>query len=332
MQPEGNRVKVGVRIRPLSNGEKDQGANISVTAKGKSIIATQKKFDFDWAFGPGSNQKEIYDATVSPLIENIFEGFNATVFAYGQTGSGKTYTMGNVAESSLQEGIIPFAVKDIFNRQRELEESGATVDILLSYMEVYMEDCYDLLVEEKGKKIDVRETPKGETIVEGLSTWPVNGIDGVSELLNEATKNRATGRTAMNSQSSRSHAICTFTLRIVRPIEGIEGVTSAVTSRLHLVDLAGSERAKKTLAQGEQFAEGVSINRGLLALGNVISSLSSKSQLDPVNSTNSHIHVPYRESKLTRLLKDALGGNGMTVMLACASPSDTNADEVEAYI
>jgi hypothetical protein len=108
-------------------------------------------------------------------------------------------------------------VTEIFAKQRSLEEAGATVDILLSYMEVYMEDCYDLLVEER-KKIDVRETVKGETIVEGLSTWPVNDLDGVSKLLSDASKTRATGRTAMNAHSSRSHAICTFTLKIVRPL------------------------------------------------------------------------------------------------------------------
>ena len=216
------------------------------------------------------------------MIDNIFDGFNATVFAYGQTGSGKTHTMGNVSDHINSEGIIPFAVKEIFEKQRALEKSNVFVDVSVSYMEVYMEECYDLLVEER-KKIDVRETVKGETIVEGLSSWPVNDVDNVAKLLGEATKNRATGRTAMNSHSSRSHAICTFTLRIVKPIDAADptcDLTTTLISKLHLVDLAGSERAKKTMAQGDQFAEGVSINKGLLALGNVISALSEKAQFD----------------------------------------------------
>ena len=271
------------------------------------------------------------NASLQWYPQNIFEGFNATVFAYGQTGSGKTHTMGNVADNDLQEGIIPSAVKDIFAKQSALEEKGATVDIQLSYMEVYMEECFDLLSTEERKKIDVRETTKGETIVEGLTSWPVHTLENVSKYLADATKNRATGRTAMNSHSSRSHAICTFTLRTVKPIEGVDDMTTSVTSKLHLVDLAGSERAKKTKAEGEQFAEGVSINKGLLALGNVISALSGKSDKEKENELNggkiTHTHVPYRESKLTRLLKDALGGNGMTVMIACTSPSDTNYEE-----
>jgi len=258
------------------------------------------------------------------LIDNLFKGFNATFLAYGQTGSGKTHTMGTV---DMQHGIIPYAVNDILLKRNEITAKGAKVDICLSFIEIYMEECFDLLAKSQSSmpektKLDLRETSNGETSLDGLSVWPVYDMDSVANYLNLAAKSRATGSTAMNAYSSRSHAICTIHIRVTQP-PADQSSNSPITlvSKLHLVDLAGSERAKKTMASGEVFQEGVSINKGLLALGNVVSALVTKS------STTAHVHIPYRESKLTRLLKDALGGNGMTVLLACVSPADTNFDE-----
>jgi kinesin family protein 4/21/27 len=247
------------------------------------------------------------------------EGFNATVFAYGQTGSGKTYTMGNDGSAS-SEGIIPRAVTDIFQKCAELEAIGTKTSLQFSYMEVYKEECFDLLSNEK-KKCDIREAINGETLVEGLTHETVTSEQEVQALLVRVSQVRTTAKTAMNSVSSRSHAICTFTLTTTKQetLSETEGTTTAVVSksRFHLVDLAGSERAKKTMASGDVFAEGVNINKGLLALGNVIVALSN----------GSGGHVPYRDSKITRILKDSLGGNSKTVMLACVSPADINFEE-----
>ena len=213
------------------------------------------------------------------------------------------------------------------------------VKIELSYLEIYLEDCYDLLTKEtvannattgEKKVLSLRETNTGETYLDGLNSLTISNIQEVVNYLTIANKVRSTGKTAMNNASSRSHAICIITVTTTKK----DGTT--LISKLNLVDLAGSERAKKTQATGEVFQEGVSINKGLLALGNVVAALSQKSSnaaaaLAQPPSTqpaqSQHIHVPYRESKLTRLLKDSLGGNGLTVLLACLSPAATNYDE-----
>jgi hypothetical protein len=194
-------------------------------------------------------------------------------------------------------------------------------------MEIYKEECYDLLSPQR-QKCDIREGSKGDTYVEGLTSREVLSSADVQIILFEVAKIRATGKTAMNSQSSRSHAICTFTLNTVKEmpsaVENGVGTYISSSSSLHLVDLAGSERAKKTQASGDAFSEGVNINKGLLALGNVIVALAS--QNSPTSGGPSS-HIPYRDSKITRILKDSLGGNSLTVMIACVSPADTNFEE-----
>lgn len=222
--------------------------------------------------------------------------------------------MGNPAVVTQDEGIIGQAMADVFHRRDHIQESNlGGVSIELSYVEVYKEEVYDLLAmrtstSNEKVRVDIRDTIKG-TIIEGLTTKAVTNVEMVSTYLSEAAVNRSVGGTAMNSHSSRSHAICTLSIRVTRPASN-EGAEEVLLSKLHLVDLAGSERAKKTLATGDTFAEGVSINKSLFALGNVVSALA-----DGGNG-----FVPYRDSKLTRLLQDALGGNGLTVMLACVSP------------
>eukprot|EP00981_Chlorochromonas_danica_P006569 scaffold1435_cov162-Ochromonas_danica.AAC.3 len=221
--------------------------------------------------------------------------------------------------SDFQHGVVPYCINDIFTKRSEIVKSGAQVSIDLSYLEIYMEECFDLLSKDgERKKLELRETQSGETFLEGLAAWPVLNLAEVAHFLSEAAKVRATGRTAMNSVSSRSHAICTLTIRIFQD-------ETTLVSKLNLVDLAGSERAKKTQATGDVLQEGISINKGLLALGNVVAALSTKAKNE--NKNSGHVHVPYRESRLTRLLKDSLGGNGMTALLACVSPSSSNYEE-----
>jgi hypothetical protein len=237
--------------------------------------------------------------------------------------------MGNSPEST--DGVIQFAVNDIFEKRKKCQQEGKQVTIEVSYMEIYMEDCFDLLssLGEK-KKVEVRENSRGETFVEGLTQRLVHSPAEFAACISHACKVRSVSKTAMNSHSSRSHAICTLTIRVVTEDD-------TIIAKLNLVDLAGSERAKKTMATGDILQEGININKGLLALGNVVSALSSKSKQSEskvnmagkpgISNGSSHVHVPYRESKLTRLLKDSLGGNGMTVLLACVSPAQSNSDE-----
>lgn len=181
----------------------------------------------------------------------------------GQTGSGKTHTMGT---SSMQDGIIPYAMQDIFEKRNEITQQGGKVDITLSFIEIYLEECYDLLSKHRQQnsyektRLELRETSSGETALDGLSSWPVFDMASVGTYLSEAAKVRSTGTTAMNSQSSRSHAICTISVRVTLPQdqqnkENDNAPSLALVSKLHLVDLAGSERAKKTLASGEAFQE-----------------------------------------------------------------------------
>lgn len=347
-----SKIKVGVRIRPLNSKELDASSPSVIGSEASKYVVTKppaKKncFEYDWSFDPASSNRDVYEKACRPLIENIFDGFNATFFACkpamttllhygarsdhsclilniqndhlhldGQTSSGKTHTLGG---AEMTEGVIPFALQDIFTRSQELHSMGTKVDIELTYIEIYREECFDLLsANGERAKLELKETSTGKTALDGVTSQPVQDIESVMNFLREGAKVRSTGQTAMNAHSSRSHSICTLNLRVVR------ATTGAVVSQLHLVDLAGSERAKKTQATGDAFQEGISINRGLLALGNVVSALASRSTK---SNGDGHTHVPYRESKLTRLLKDALGGNGMTVMLACVSPADTNFEE-----
>ena len=255
-----NRVKVGVRIRPLSTREIEEGTNVVIKQEGDNRVHVQiparvNKFEYDWVFNAKTEQTTVYDKIAAPLIENIFRGFNATIFAYGQTGSGKTHTMGS---GDNKDGIIFRSIESVFKKSSELQhlqEGGYKCDLSLSYLEIYKEECFDLLGEitNPRTKLDLRESSQGATYVDGLSQWPISSADQAVQLLNRAALGRATGKTAMNSQSSRSHSLCSLTLRMT-PLGG-DKAGDIITSKLHLVDLAGSERAKKTLATGDIFNE-----------------------------------------------------------------------------
>ena len=325
-------VKVAVRVRPLNKVEVDNNANIVVRMKGEIVEVVQcaqggpHKATFDHAFWscntfvPGNQndnapQEVVYTTIGTPMLQNTFDGYNSCLFAYGQTGSGKTYTvMGNPTD----EGIAPRMGQDIFQRVKAAEKESKEVAIEVSFLEIYNEKVRDLLNPDpkgfEGKKLRVREHPKHGTFVEGLSQFVVTNPRDLHEMVVVGNRMRTTGATQMNLESSRSHAI--LTVRVTQTNKSGALVTTR-RSLMNLVDLAGSERADKTGATGARLAEGSNINRSLTTLGMVISQLSEGKDK----------HIPYRDSMLTWILKDTLGGNSMTTMLATISPASYNYEE-----
>ncbi|XP_040306227.1 kinesin-like protein KIF27 isoform X2 [Herpailurus yagouaroundi] len=322
-------VKVAVRIRPLLCKEvlhNHQACVRVIPNTQQIIIGKDRVFTFDFVFGKNSTQDEVYNACIKPLVLSLIEGYNATVFAYGQTGSGKTYTIGGGHVASVvegQKGIIPRAIQEIF--QNISENSSTDFNIKVSYIEVYKEDLRDLLeLETSMKDLHIREDEKGNTVIVGAKECHVENADEVMSLLEMGNAARHTGTTQMNEHSSRSHAI--FTISICQVEKNTEAAEDGswyshrhIVSKFHFVDLAGSERVTKTGNTGERFKESIQINSGLLALGNVISALG-----DPRRKSS---HIPYRDAKITRLLKDSLGGSAKTVMITCVSPSSSDFDE-----
>uniref|UniRef100_A0A673KW83 Kinesin-like protein KIF21B n=1 Tax=Sinocyclocheilus rhinocerous TaxID=307959 RepID=A0A673KW83_9TELE len=329
--------------------EKIEGCHIctSVTpGEPQVLLGKDKAFTYDFVFDLDAQQHQIYSACVHKLVEGCFEGYNATVFAYGQTGSGKTYTMGtgfDVTMSEEEQGIIPRAVQHLFQgiQKRRLEAQSAGMPlpefkVSAQFLELYNEEILDLFdstrdPEARGRKsnIKIHEDGSGGIYTTGVTSRLVSSEEEMLQCLKLGALSRTTASTQMNAQSSRSHAIFTIHLCQMRvcPQPQVNGEMNGVsdgsisqpeyetlTAKFHFVDLAGSERLKRTGATGERAREGISINCGLLALGNVISALGDQSKKAG--------HVPYRDSKLTRLLQDSLGGNSRTVMIACVSPSD----------
>ncbi|CAN8004695.1 unnamed protein product [Ixodes hexagonus] len=349
-------VRVAVRVRPLIPREVIDmcHACTSVASREPQIwVGKDKAFTFDHVFDSPTHQDRVYDTCVKGLVEGCFDGYNATVLAYGQTGSGKTYTMGTgygLHINEHEQGIIPRAVAHLFEgiaqRQADAREKGAPVPdfkVHVQFMELYNEEIFDLLnsgkdMDDRGRKshIKIHEDVKGEIYTVGVATKTVQNAEQVMKCLESGALSRTTASTAMNVQSSRSHAIFTLHIKQQRvvampPLEAAEdddnsgelsgenGTSSmsefeTLTAKFHFVDLAGSERLKRTGATGDRAKEGISINCGLLALGNVISALG--------DASGKVSHVPYRDSKLTRLLQDSLGGNSRTLMIACVSPCD----------
>ncbi|XP_040389713.1 kinesin-like protein KIF17 isoform X2 [Cygnus olor] len=246
-------------------------------------------------------------------VEGVTEGYNGTIFAYGQTGSGKSFTMQGVVDPSTEKGIIPRAFEHIFESIQCAENTKFLVRA--SYLEIYNEDVRDLLGADTKQKLELKEHPEKGVYVKGLSLHTVHSVVQCERIMETGWRNRAVGYTLMNKDSSRSHSIFTIHMEICTVDEG--GQDHLRAAKLNLVDLAGSERQSKTGATGERLKEATKINLSLSALGNVISAL--------VDGRCKHI--PYRDSKLTRLLQDSLGGNTKTLMVACLSPADNNYDE-----
>uniref|UniRef100_A0AAQ4Q7S9 Kinesin family member 21B n=1 Tax=Gasterosteus aculeatus aculeatus TaxID=481459 RepID=A0AAQ4Q7S9_GASAC len=334
-------------IRPQMAKEKIEGCHVcTLVTPGEPqvLLGKDKAFTYDFVLDIDSEQQHIYQACVYNLIEGCFEGYNATVFAYGQTGSGKTYTMGTGFDMSLgqhEQGIIPRAVHQLFdgikNNRARAQEAGIQppeFKVSAQFLELYNEEVLDLFGESRDPEnrsrksnIKIHEDASGSIYTTGVTSRLVNSEEELLQCLKLGALSRTTASTQMNATSSRSHAIFTIHLCQMRVCQRVNGELSGVNSgpitqpefetlmaKFHFVDLAGSERLKRTGATGERAREGISINCGLLALGNVISALG-----DQIKKGG---HVPYRDSKLTRLLQDSLGGNSRTVMIACVSPSD----------
>eukprot|EP00911_Craspedida_sp_UC1_P002809 UC1_evm1s2054 len=313
-------VRVIVRCRPMNRREKGLNCEEAVQTYSdvgqiqlrKSEGDAPKKFTFDGVFGVDSNTKMIYEDFGFPLIESVLEGYNATVFAYGQTGCGKSFTMEGIPHPPEHRGITPRSFEHVF--QEVAVQSNKRFLVRASYLEIYNENIRDLLGRNHAAKLDLKEHPEHGVYVKDLSEHVVHSAQELTKLMADGTRNRSTGATLMNADSSRSHSI--FTVR-VETSEEVEGDTRIRAAKLNLVDLAGSERQSKTGASGTRLKEATKINLSLSALGNVISALvDGKAK-----------HIPYRDSKLTRLLQDSLGGNTKTLMVAAISPADNNYDE-----
>lgn len=274
-----------------------------------------KQFTFDAAYDQESKQKDLYEETFAPLVNSVLEGFNGTIFAYGQTGAGKTFTMEGVKNDPELEGVIPRSFRHIFDTIANAPEDERYL-VRASYLEIYQEEIRDLLSKDHmTKRLELRERPDCGVYVKDLSPFVCKSRTEIEHVMSVGNANRTVGATNMNEHSSRSHAIFLVTVERSRPDE--EGESHICVGRLNLVDLAGSERQAKTGATGDRLKEATKINLSLSALGNVISAL--------VDGKSSHI--PYRDSKLTRLLQDSLGGNAKTIMVANIGPSKFNYDE-----
>ncbi|MEE6474469.1 hypothetical protein FKM82_010395 [Ascaphus truei] len=341
-------VKVAVRIRPMNRREKDVEAKCIIEMEGKKTTITNlkmsdgvtgdsgrdrsKTFTYDFSYFSGDSksanyvsQERVFKDLGTDVLTSAFEGYNACVFAYGQTGSGKSYTMmGNPGDS----GLIPRICEGLFSRIAETTRWGdASFRTEVSYLEIYNERVRDLLRRKSSKTFNlrVREHPKEGPYVEDLSKHLVQNYSDVEELMDAGNINRTTAATGMNDVSSRSHAI--FTINFTQAKFDAEMPCETV-SKIHLVDLAGSERADASGATGVRLKEGGNINKSLVTLGNVISALADLSQ-DATNhlAKKKQVFVPYRDSVLTWLLKDSLGGNSKTIMIATISPADINYGE-----
>ncbi|CAH0561938.1 unnamed protein product [Brassicogethes aeneus] len=318
LDAEIENVRVFIRVRPLSKKEQAEGySNIVLLDTKENLIVLKKNgentkpFKFDQIFSENSVQLDLYRMIAYPIVEKALQGYNGTIFAYGQTGTGKTFTMaGNHLKPEVR-GIIPNTFSHIFGQISRASGEKSFV-VTVTYLEIYNEEVRDLLSNDPNKKLAIRERTDVGVYVKDLMGFTVDSIEAITELLNRGNKNRVTRSTLMNDVSSRSHAIFTICIESKNRIDN-----KTIIGKLNLVDLAGSERASRTQATGERLREASNINLSLSVLGNVISAL--------VDGKSSHI--PYRNSKLTRLLQDSLGGNSKTAMIAMLSPADVDYEE-----
>mmetsp|Transcript_108104 Transcript_108104/g.230818 ORF Transcript_108104/g.230818 Transcript_108104/m.230818 type:complete len:608 (+) Transcript_108104:114-1937(+) len=320
-------VRVAVRVRPLSEKEIREGGDdcVEVGKDGQTIMLNedgkaQHSYAFDHVFGTKSTQPEVFKALGMPLLDKAFEGFNSTIFAYGQTGSGKTHTMMSDRKSD-DRGLIPRISEELFSRITTFTSDCRKFLVTCSFLEIYNEIVYDLLAP-RGKAqpktgLEIREQKGIGVYVKDLQEIVVDSSEKLQKLIDQGFEGRATSATQMNAASSRSH--CLFIIKMHQKDE--QNASNNNFSKMNLVDLAGSERASKTGAQGDTLKEGANINKSLSALGNVINALSSMA------SGSKKVFIPYRNSKLTRVLQESLGGNALTTMMAAASPAKTNLDE-----
>ncbi|XP_062249405.1 kinesin-like protein KIF3B [Platichthys flesus] len=318
-------VKVVVRCRPMNEKEQAKYFERVVTVKvklGQIIVKKPKEtsasspptiFTFDSVYSWNSKQIDLYNKTCRPLVNSVLLGINGTIFAYGQTGTGKTYTMEGLRNDPESRGVIPNAFDHIFKHISRSQNQQYLVRA--SYLEIYQDEIRDLLSKDQSHRLELSERPDTGVFVKDLSSRVTKSVQEIEHVMKVGNQNRSVGATNMNVHSSRSHAIFVITVEFSEL--GVDGVNHIKVGKLNLVDLAGSERQAKTGAKGERLKEATKINQSLFALGNVMSAL--------VDDRTSHI--PYRDSKLTRLLQDSLGGNACTVMVANIGPASYNMEE-----
>ncbi|KAL7681113.1 putative kinesin-like protein [Plasmopara halstedii] len=314
--PIPTNVQVAVRCRPLNSREKAMGRGAVVQCKPNSnevAVIKRKTYTFDRVYGQYSTQKDVFTSIVRPAVDEALAGYNCTVFAYGQTGTGKTYTMqGDLYPTSETAGIIPRSVHYIFD---SLEASREEFSVRVSFLQLYNEELKDLLDPDTDKKLRLMEdTKKGGIYCMNLLEVTATTAKHVYELVNTGVKNRITSETLMNENSSRSHSI--FTIRIHSKEHNATGEDLLRVGQLNLVDLAGSECVGRSGARNARAREAGTINQSLLTLGRVITAL-----------VDNLPHVPYRDSKLTRLLQESLGGRAKTTIIATVAPCADSLDE-----
>lgn len=341
-----DRIRVVVRCRPRKPSESFADTSIDIPNASTVFIQTapgrpKKEYKFDYVADGDSTQEQIFEQAGRPVVDCVTAGFHGTIFAYGQTGTGKTWSTNGPPGATRDDtpdfrGVIPRACEAIFHHLSKLQSDEISYKVRASYLEIYNEKIRDLLADPNkppnspygcgaraNKGIFLREAASGEVLVEGGRLWQnVTSEEECVQVLGSGVRNRAVASTAMNSESSRSHAI--FTIEVTQVSS--ETMKERV-SQLHLVDLAGSERQKSTLAQGDRLKESNEINKSLTSLGNVIQAL-----VDAAQKPSGQSHIPYRDSKLTFLLKDALGGNSKTCLIATMSPAEASLAETASTL
>nr|XP_034989185.1 kinesin-like protein KIF1A isoform X12 [Zootoca vivipara] len=338
----GASVKVAVRVRPFNSREmgKDSKCIIQMTGNTTTIInpkqpkETPKSFNFDYSYWSHTtpedinyaSQKQVYRDIGEEMLQHAFEGYNVCIFAYGQTGAGKSYTMMGRQEKD-QQGIIPQLCEDLFSRINDTTNDNMSYSVEVSYMEIYCERVRDLLNPKNKGNLRVREHPLLGPYVEDLSKLAVMSYNDIQDLMDSGNKARTVAATNMNETSSRSHAV--FNIIFTQKRHDAEtDITTEKVSKISLVDLAGSERADSTGAKGTRLKEGANINKSLTTLGKVISALAEMDSGPNKNKKKKKTDfIPYRDSVLTWLLRENLGGNSRTAMVAALSPADINYDE-----
>ena len=335
-------VRVGLRVRPLLSNERHQGISVAPLDSTSLEFKGSQTFTYDYVFAMDVSQQELYNQTAAPLLKSFMEGYNITLIAYGQTGSGKTFTMGSSDEAATgdSDGLIPRFLVDLFENLQTAsdEDNDARLQswkVKASFLEIYGEDVYDLTaaatapicppgmmipgvpnfasagLPNERPSLPVREDETGRAFVQGLHEIEVSSTQEAVAVLSQGSKNRITGATAMNAGSSRSHAVYTIQLE-----QTLQSSTSAddrhqMTSKLTFVDLAGSERLKRTGAEGQRLREGIQINSGLFNLGQVINALADSQRQKSGAKVG---FVPYRNSKLTHLLKGEYNVNVLLIL------------------
>ncbi|XP_070817569.1 kinesin-like protein KIF1A isoform X4 [Chaetodon trifascialis] len=339
----GASVKVAVRVRPFNSREigKESKCIIQMSGNTTTIINPKqakdnKSFNFDYSYWSHTSpedvnyasQMRVYKDIGEEMLLHAFEGYNVCIFAYGQTGAGKSYTMMGKQDVKDQQGIIPLLCEDLFTKINDNTDNSMSYSVEVSYMEIYCERVRDLLNPKNKGNLRVREHPLMGPYVEDLSKLAVTSYNDIQDLMDSGNKARTVAATNMNETSSRSHAVFNIIFTQKRHDAETDN-TSEKVSKISLVDLAGSERADSTGAKGTRLKEGANINKSLTTLGKVISALAEVDSGSNKNKKKKKVEsfIPYRDSVLTWLLRENLGGNSRTAMVAALSPADINYDE-----